>query len=60
MSVFNQEKYLPSAIESILNQSYQDFEFIIVNDGSNDSCNDIILSYKDKRIILIEQENYYY
>jgi len=57
MSVFNQEKYLPSAIESILNQSYQDFEFIIVNDGSNDSCNDIILSYKDKRIILIEQEN---
>ena len=56
MSVFNQEKYLPSAIESILNQSYQDFEFIIVNDGSNDSCNDIILSYKDKRIILIEQE----
>jgi len=57
MSVFNQEKYLPSAIESILNQSYQDFEFIIVNDGSNDSSNDIILSYKDKRIILIEQEN---
>jgi len=57
MSVFNQEKYLPIAIESILNQSYTDFEFIIVNDGSNDSSNDIILSYEDKRIILIEQEN---
>ena len=57
MSVFNQERYLPSAIESILNQSYTDFEFIIVNDGSNDSSNNIILSYKDKRIILIEQEN---
>ena len=57
MSVFNQEKYLPIAIESILNQTYTDFEFIIVNDGSNDSSNDIILGYKDKRIILIEQEN---
>ena len=56
MSVFNQEKYLPSAIESILNQSYTDFEFIIVNDGSNDSSNEIILGYKDKRIILIDGE----
>ena len=36
MSVFNQERYLPTAIESILNQSYTDFEFIIVNDGSTD------------------------
>ena len=36
MSVFNQERYLSTAIESILNQSYTDFEFIIVNDGSTD------------------------
>ena len=57
MSVFNQERYLPTAIESILNQSYTDFEFIIVNDGSTDSSNNIIHSYKDKRIVLIQQEN---
>ena len=57
MSVFNHERYLPAAIESILNQSYTDFEFIIVNDGSTDSSNNIIHSYKDKRIVLIQQEN---
>ena len=57
MSVFNQESYLPTAIESILNQSYTDFEFIIVNDGSTDSSNEIINAYKDKRIVSIEQEN---
>ena len=57
MSVFNQERYLSTAIDSILNQSYTDFEFIIVNDGSTDSSNEIILGYKDKRIGLIQQEN---
>ena len=57
MSVFNQEGYLPTAMESILNQSYTDFEFIIVNDGSTDSSNEIINAYKDKRIVSIEQEN---
>ncbi len=57
MSVFNQESYLPAAIESILNQSYSDFEFIIVNDGSTDSSNEIINAYRDKRIVSIEQKN---
>ena len=57
MSVFNQERYLSTAIESILNQSYTDFEFIIVNDGSTDSSNEIILGYKDSRIVPIQQEN---
>lgn len=55
MSVFNAEKYLPEAIESILNQTYTDFEFIIINDCSNDGSLHIIEEYslKDKRIILI-------
>ena len=37
MSVYNGEKYLREAIESILSQTFTDFEFIIVNDGSTDS-----------------------
>ena len=37
MSVYNGEKYLREAIESILNQTYKDFEFLIINDGSTDS-----------------------
>ena len=57
MSVYNGEKYLREAIESILNQTFTDFEFIIINDGSNDDTLNIIKSYKDPRIILISREN---
>lgn len=59
MSVFNSEKYLVEAIESILNQTYTNFEFIIINDGSTDSSLEIIQEYmkKDERIVLISREN---
>ncbi|PIQ02243.1 MAG: hypothetical protein COW76_01180 [Shewanella sp. CG18_big_fil_WC_8_21_14_2_50_42_11] len=59
MSVYNSEKYLAEAIESILNQSFTDFEFIIINDGSTDSSIAIIESYmaKDEHIVLISREN---
>lgn len=59
MSVYNGEKYLDEAIESILNQTYRDFEFIIINDGSTDKSLEIIEKYKkqDKRIVLISREN---
>ena len=57
MSVYNGEKYLGEAIDSILNQTFTDFEFIIVDDGSIDRSADIIRSYKDSRIKLIQQEN---
>lgn len=50
MPVFNGEKYLKDAIDSILTQTYTHFEFIIVNDGSTDSSDHIIKSYKDPRI----------
>jgi len=52
MSVYNGEKYLNKAIESTLTQTFRDFEFIIVDDGSTDSSLRIIESYKDERIIL--------
>ena len=52
MPVYNtDEKFLRQAIESILGQTYQDFEFLIVNDCSTDvRVEEVVLSYKDKRI----------
>ena len=57
MAVYNSSQYIKPAIESILNQTLQDFELIIVNDGSTDNSLDIINSYRDERIILLNQEN---
>lgn len=57
MSVYNGGKYIREAIESILNQTFSNFEFIIVNDGSTDNSIQIIESYKDKRIIVKSQKN---
>ncbi len=56
MSVYNAEKYLQDAIESILNQTFTDFEFLIINDCSTDNSKNIIFSYKDSRIQYIENE----
>lgn len=57
MPVYNAEKYLREAIDSVLAQTYTDFEFLIVNDGSTDNSLNIIKSYSDKRIRLINREN---
>lgn len=56
MSVYNGEKYLRQAIDSILNQTFKDFEFLIINDGSTDSSVSIIKSYSDPRIRLIHNK----
>lgn len=53
MPTYNSEKYLKEAIDSILNQTFTEFEFIIINDGSTDKTISIIKKYKDPRIILI-------
>lgn len=50
LPVYNAQFTISEAINSILEQSFSDFEFIIINDGSSDSSEDIILSYADKRI----------
>ena len=58
MPVFNtKEEYLKEAIESILNQTFKNFELLIINDGSTNNAEEVILSYNDTRIRYISQEN---
>ena len=58
MPVYNtKEEYLHASIESILNQTFTDFELIIVNDGSTNNAEEVVLSYKDDRIKYFKQEN---
>jgi glycosyltransferase involved in cell wall biosynthesis len=54
---YNHEKFLNRCIDSVLNQSYNNFELIVIDDGSKDSSNDIIASYNDSRLIHLQQEN---
>lgn len=55
MAVYNGEKYIQEAIESVLNQTYKDIELVVVDDGSNDNTRKIVEKYKD--VIYIYQEN---
>ena len=56
MSVHNDEKFLPKSIKSILKQKYDDFEFLIVNDGSSDGTEEIIKNFGEEKITLIKNE----
>jgi glycosyltransferase involved in cell wall biosynthesis len=57
MAAYNAENTIETAINSILNQTWENFEFIIINDGSTDKTQEIIESYKDSRIKLINNIN---
>ena len=56
MSVYNADKYLTEAMDSILAQTYSDFEMIVVNDKSTDESGDILKAFaqKDPRIVILE------
>jgi hypothetical protein len=56
MAVYNGERFVREAIDSILSQTFQDFEFLIVDDGSTDRSREVILSYNDPRIRLLTNE----
>lgn len=56
MPVYNGELFLQKTIDSILCQTYKDFEFLIINDGSEDRSEDIIKSYKDSRIKYVKND----
>ncbi|MDR1502656.1 MAG: glycosyltransferase [Prevotella sp.] len=57
MPVYNAARYLPETMESVLTQTFSDFELIIVNDGCTDDSVDIIKSYNDGRIVLMENRH---
>jgi len=57
MPVYNGASFLREAIDSILGQTYSQFEFLIINDGSTDNSEEIIRSYTDNRIRLVNNEN---
>lgn len=56
-SVYNCEKYIAETIESVINQTFKDWEFIIINDCSKDRSAEIIKSFNDKRIRFIDNES---
>jgi glycosyltransferase involved in cell wall biosynthesis len=57
MPAYNAEKYIGEAIESILNQTFSDFEFIIIDDGSSDGTVEVVKSYTDPRIRFYQNEH---
>lgn len=59
MPAYNAEKYIAESIESILNQTFKNFELIILNDNSSDKTKDIVLSYaqNDNRIVYVEKQS---
>src|SRR5437867_1168505 len=57
MPVYNASKHLREAIESILGQTFTDFEFLIIDDGSTDNSIEIIRSYNDPRIRFLVNEH---
>ncbi len=56
MPAYNSEDYITKCIESVLNQSYTNFEFIIIDDCSTDRTSEIISRFKDKRIRYYKNE----
>ncbi len=52
MTVYNDSRYLKSSVRSILNQTFRDFEFLIVDDGSDDKPEEVINEFRDSRIVL--------
>jgi len=57
LPVYNGSRYLRKAIDSILGQTFRDYEFVIIDDGSADNTMEIIKSYRDERIRAIHQNN---
>lgn len=56
MPVYNGEKYIEASIKSVLDQSFTDFELLVLNDGSTDASESVVQSFKDERIRLINNE----
>ena len=57
MPAYNHEKFVADAVESVLNQSYNRFELLVIDDGSTDRTGEVIRRYDDPRVTYIYQEN---
>ncbi len=57
MPVYNGDKYIRKTIESVLSQTFFDFEFIVIDDGSTDNTYDILKSFNDNRIKILNQNH---
>jgi glycosyltransferase involved in cell wall biosynthesis len=57
MPAYNAAEYITEAIKSVLNQTYKDYELVVINDGSTDRTEDIVLGFKDEKIKYFRQEN---
>jgi len=57
MPAYNAAAYIAEAIQSVLGQTFTDFELLIVNDGSSDNTLQIIRAFKDERVVVISQPN---
>jgi len=55
--LYNKEQFIKATLLSVLNQTFTDFEVLLINDGSTDSSVDIVSSFDDKRIRLYSTEN---
>jgi len=57
LPTYNRCHFLLQAIESVLNQTFKDFELIIINDGSTDETKEFLKTIKDRRVVIINQKN---
>jgi len=57
VSTYNGEQYLKTALDSLLAQSFRDFELIVIDDGSTDGTTDILNSYEDPRLVVVRHRN---
>jgi Glycosyl transferase family 2 len=57
LTVYNGKQYIGEAVESILSQTYADFEFLVIDDGSDDNSADIVASFSDPRIVLVRLDH---
>lgn len=58
MTTYNCDKYIAPAIKSILNQTYKDFEFLIIDDGSTDDTQKVVSGFNDNRIRYIKRQHF--
>ncbi len=57
MPAYNAGNYIGEAIRSVLDQSYRDFELLVINDGSTDNTGEVVRSFNDSRIVLLNTEH---